>query len=198
MSGTQGYDTRGPAAPNGAAPPDEPAGQPPATKAVPPATKAVPPAGQAAPPAEVPQDPVLAELEDRWRRAVAEADNVRKRYERQAAEQRRSERAKVAAEWLPVLDNLELALGHAAADPQAILAGVQAVREQALGVLSRLGFTRIEDIGARFDPARHEAAQVVDVPGAEPGTIVAVLRPGYIAPDGLLRPAVVAVARKQD
>jgi molecular chaperone GrpE len=143
-------------------------------------------------------DRAVAEMRDRWERAEAELDNTRKRYERQLADQWRSERARVAGEWLPVLDNLERALSHAGADPQAIVDGVAAVRDQALNVLERLGFDRLEDVGARFDPSRHEAAQVVDAPEAAPGTVVAVLRPGYAAADRVLRPAVVAVAGKRE
>ncbi len=151
------------------------------------------PAGEQAAPELTP-----AELEDRWHRAVAEQDNMRKRYERQLADLRRAEQARTASVWLPVLDNLELALRHAGADPNAIVAGVEAVREQALAVLADLGLTRFDDIGARFDPSRHEAAAVIDSTDAAPGTVVAVLRPGYLATDRLVRPAVVAVARKRE
>ncbi|MDG4751601.1 nucleotide exchange factor GrpE [Micromonospora sp. WMMD718] len=144
--------------------------------------------------------PTAAELQDRWRRAVADLDNLRKRYERQLAEQARTERARTAAAFLPVLDNLELALQHAAADPASIVAGVQAVREQAVHTLAGLGYQRIDAVGERFDPARHEAAQAVPAgDGVQPGTVAAVLRPGYTDRDGtLLRPAVVAVARNDD
>jgi molecular chaperone GrpE len=142
---------------------------------------------------------MVAELRDRWQRAQADLENTRKRYERQLADRSAAERARVAAEWLPVLDNLERALSHAEADPRAVLAGVAAVREQALSVLERLGIRRIDDAGVPFDPNRHEAADAVDAPDAEPGTVVAVLQPGYVtADDGLVRPAVVAVARKPD
>src|SRR4051812_40982969 len=61
-------------------------------------------------------DARLEELHDRWLRAVAELDNLRKRTARDLARQRLDERARVAAEWLPVIDNLELALRHADAD----------------------------------------------------------------------------------
>ena len=144
--------------------------------------------------------PTVAELEDRWRRAVADADNLRKRFERQLAEQSRAERARTAAAFLPVLDNLELALQHAQADPASIVTGVVAVREQALHTLSGLGYQRVGSVGERFDPARHEAAQAVPAgDGVEPGTVAAVLRPGYTDADGsLLRPAVVAVARNNE
>ncbi len=138
----------------------------------------------------------VTQMRDRWQRAVAELENLRKRCRRDVEQAGATERARVAAEWLPVLDNLELALQHAQADPASIVAGVAAVRDQALAVLASFGFTRSEDLGLPFDPARHEAAQLVDAPGAEPGTVVAVLRPGYLADGGLLRPAMVAVARK--
>ena len=137
----------------------------------------------------------LAQLRDRWQRAVADLENVRKRCQREVEQAGAAERARVAAEWLPVLDNLELALQHAQADPASIVAGVAAVRDQALAVLARFGFTRSEDLGLPFDPARHEAAQLIDAPDAEPGTVIKVLRAGYAADGGLLRPAVVAVAR---
>src|SRR6478672_4206141 len=59
----------------------------------------------------------VAELEDRWRRTVADLDNMRKRFAREREQLREAERARVAADWLPILDNLELALQHAGADP---------------------------------------------------------------------------------
>jgi molecular chaperone GrpE len=141
-----------------------------------------------------------AELEDRWRRAAAELDNSRKRFERQLADQARVERARAAAAFLPVLDNLELALRHAEADPAAIVAGVQAVHSQALDVLSGLGYRRVDPLGERFDPARHEAARVVPASdGQAPGTVVEVHRPGYVDGTGaLVRAAVVTVARAPD
>jgi molecular chaperone GrpE len=140
----------------------------------------------------------MAEMRDRWQRAQAELENTRKRYERQRADDWRAERVRVAAEWLPVVDNLELALGHAAADPSAIAQGVEAIRQQAVDVLHRLGFTRLDEVGIPFDPGRHEAVRVVEAPDAVPGTVVEVVRPGYAALDVLLRPAVVAVAGKQE
>jgi molecular chaperone GrpE len=140
----------------------------------------------------------IADMRDRWQRAQAEVENTRKRYERQRAEDWRAERARVSTEWLPVVDNLERALGHAGADPGAIMQGVEAVREQAVNVLERLGYARLADVGVPFDPSRHEAAQVVDAPDAAPGTVVEVLRPGYGAGDTLLRPAVVVVAGKRE
>jgi molecular chaperone GrpE len=140
----------------------------------------------------VPDEP--ADLAERYTRAMADLDNTRKRYERELADLRAGERARVTGAWLPVLDHLELALRHAEADPAAIVSGVEAVLTQALQVLSNLGVSRVEGVGERFDPARHEAAATVPDAG-DPGTVVAILRPGYVAGDRVLRPAAVAVAQ---
>jgi molecular chaperone GrpE len=134
-------------------------------------------------------------LEDQLRRALADLDNLRKRYNRELASERQRERARVTAEWLPVVDNLERALEHAGSDDQAVLAGVRAVYDQAVSVLTRLGFPRFDDVGEAFDANRHEAVLVVDH-DADPGTVVAAVRPGYGTTDALLRPADVVVSRR--
>ncbi|MBO2448625.1 nucleotide exchange factor GrpE [Actinomadura barringtoniae] len=149
-------------------------------------------------PAQGRPDERVAELEDLWRRTAADLDNARKRFARDLERERRRERARVAAEWLPLLDDLERALEHARSDPESIVAGVQAVRDQAVRLLERLGFPRRDDIGAPFDPARHEAVVVRDDTGAAPGTVVEVLRPGYGDGEAQLRPALVAVASKDE
>jgi molecular chaperone GrpE len=136
----------------------------------------------------------LAELEDRWRRTLADLDNLRKRYARELERERAAERARVTAQWLPVVDDLDRALAHAADDPTAIVEGVRAVREHAVAVLDRLGYPRYEEVGVPFDPARHEAVKVVEDTEAAPGTVVEVLRPGYGQGERWLRPAAVAVA----
>jgi molecular chaperone GrpE len=135
----------------------------------------------------------VEEADDRLVRALADLDNLRKRFEREVSRERSSQRALVAGEWLPVVDNLELALQHAqGADPLAV--GIAAVHEQALSVLERLGFPRFDDIGKPFDPQRHEAVSAVE--SEEPaGTILTAVRPGYGHGESVLRPAAVVVAR---
>jgi molecular chaperone GrpE len=133
------------------------------------------------------------EVEDRLRRALADRDNLRKRFEREVVRERDAERVRVATAWLPVVDDLERALAHAD-DDGALVEGVRAVWEEALAVLARLGFPRFDDIGRPFDPQRHEAIATVES-DEPPGTIVATVRPGYGAPDVILRPASVVVAR---
>ncbi|MFJ8142847.1 nucleotide exchange factor GrpE [Streptomyces sp. NPDC096013] len=141
---------------------------------------------------------LLREAEDRWRRALADLDNLRKRHARELEGVAAVERARTAAAFLPVIDNLELALSHAgAADPDAIVEGVRAVRDQAVHVLERLGYPRHAETGVAFDPARHEVVGVVQDPDAEPNTVVQVLRPGYGEADRQLRPAAVTVAKRE-
>lgn len=137
----------------------------------------------------------VAELDNLWRRALADADNLRKRHAREIERLRDQERAEVARSWLPVLDNLDRALEHAGTDPGAIIEGVRAVRDQAVDVVSRLGYPRRDDLGARFDPARHEAVASISSADAPPGTVVEVLHPAYGDGDQQLRPALVVVAR---
>jgi molecular chaperone GrpE len=137
----------------------------------------------------------IAELEDARLRAVADLDNMRKRCAAQIRRAEEDARAAVARQWLPVIDSLDLALAHATADPATIVDGVEAVREQALGVLARLGFPRRDDRGAWFDPARHEAVATRPDPGTEADMVAEVVRPGYGDGDHQLRPAQVVVAR---
>jgi molecular chaperone GrpE len=137
----------------------------------------------------------LAEAEDQKLRALADLDNLRKRCATQVERAEADARTQVARQWLPVVDNLERALEHAAADPRTIVEGIQAVRQQALGVLASLGFPRRDDTGATFDPARHEAVATTHDPRVPPGTVVQVVRPGYGKPDHQLRPAQVVVAK---
>ncbi|MFE7775283.1 nucleotide exchange factor GrpE [Streptomyces sp. NPDC057445] len=158
-----------------------------------------------APPSEQSEQPEvdehaaeLDELQDRWRRALADLENLRKRHARELARVRSEERARTAAAWLPVLDNLELALAHAGSDPSAVLEGVKAVRDQAVEVLRGLGYPRYEETGVPFDPARHEVVGVVESAGAEPNAVVEVVRPGYGEGENQLRPAYVVVSKRQE
>ena len=152
----------------------------------------------------VPKDPApgiselkqrIGELEDQRLRALADVDNLRKRCAGQISAARAEARAEVAARWLPVVDNLERALDHAHSDPGSIIEGVRAVLEQAMGVLSQLGFPRRDDLNAPFDPARHEAIAAVSETDAPAGSVIDVVRPAYGEGERQLRPAQVVVAR---
>ena len=158
---------------------------------------------QPPPPADPGADPaaVIAGLreaaaaaEDERLRALADVANVRRRCAEQVSRAQAEATARVAAQWLPVVDNLERALEFAAEDPGAIVEGIQAVREQALGVLAALDFPRRDDTGAAFDPARHEAVAVRADPAVPAGAVIDIIRPAYGEGERQLRPAQVVVA----
>jgi molecular chaperone GrpE len=139
----------------------------------------------------------VSEAEDLRLRALADVDNLRKRCAAQLERATADAKAAVAAEWLPVVDNLDRALEHSQADPDVIIEGVRSVRDQALGVLTSLGFPRRDDVGATFDPARHDAVAVHSDPEVAAGTVIHVVRPGYGDEDHQLRPAQVVVAKAE-
>ena len=144
-------------------------------------------------------DDELARLEDRWRRALADLDNLRKRYARELDRERRTERSRVAGAWLPVVDNLERAISHAGDHSGgAVVEGVRSILDEALQVLDRLGYPRDAETGVLFDPERHEVVGVVDKEDSPPGTVLEVLRPGYGHGSQQLRPAAVVVSRREE
>lgn len=147
---------------------------------------------EAAPaPARAEEEP--PEPDQRLLRALADLDNLRKRFGRELDRERAAERRRIAGEWLPVVDDLERALEHAARETSQLRAGIAAIYEQALAVLARLGFERFEDIGAPFDPRRHEA--VGAMPSDAPRDTVAVAtRAGFGNDEEVLRPAAVMVS----
>ncbi|MBV8292134.1 MAG: nucleotide exchange factor GrpE [Mycobacterium sp.] len=140
----------------------------------------------------------VSRLEDRWRRAVADLDNARKRFARELDHERTVERFRAAGAWLPMVDNLERALDHAGNDADPVVAGVRNTLEQAIQLLAQLGYPRDTETGVPFDPARHEVVSVVDRTDVPPGTVVEVLRPGYGRGSQQLRPAAVVVSRREE
>jgi molecular chaperone GrpE len=135
----------------------------------------------------------LATLEERWKRAAADLANYRKRAERDLIQQRQQEREAVLRDWLPVVDNLERALGHQdSVTLESLLAGLQAVHQQAIAVLDRYGVRRMQTVDARFDPEQHEA--IACAPGPQEGAILDEVTPGYQLGEATLRPAQVIVA----
>lgn len=147
----------------------------------------------------------IAELEkdkkdhwDRYLRAAADLENLRKRQKREIDDARLETKGRVLKEMLPVVDNLERAIEHATsqAGSNPIVEGVQLVLRQFLTAFERLDVTPIEAGGQPFDPNLHEAIsqQESDSP---PGTVVQVLQRGYKSGDRLLRPALVVVAKSR-
>jgi molecular chaperone GrpE len=143
----------------------------------------------------VPEEP---DYKDKWLRAVAELDNVRKRARRDVGAAESRGIFKLARELLPALDNFERALAAAEAQPENrdhhLTDGIRLVQSELLGSLARVGIEPDSPKGERFDPHRHEAVAQQPVEGAEPGTIVEVYSAGYTYGEDVLRPAKVVVA----
>lgn len=171
--------------------------------AAPEATVSAPEAeAAAAPPAEPAEERIArleAELEamkDRYLRALAELENVRRRARLEAEEARRFANERLLSELLPVVDNLARALESAEQTPnsEGLKSGVELIYRQLCDVLARAGLQRIEAVGQPFDPNVHEAImQVEPKEGEAPHQVVEELRPGYKLHDRVVRPALVKV-----
>jgi molecular chaperone GrpE len=146
------------------------------------------------------------ELRDKYLRAVAEAENVRKRAEREIAESRAYGIAYFARDILGVTDNLTRALE--AIDPEArataegtlkaLLDGIDLTQRELQKALEKHGIRRLDPTGEKFDPNYHQAMYEVPDLNVAAGTVVQVMQTGYAIGDRVLRPALVAVATKGD
>lgn len=135
-------------------------------------------------------------LREKWLRAAAELDNLRKRTARDIETARARERENLLRSFLEVLDNLERALDSHGGESNPWLDGLEAIQQQMLGVLKTWGATPFDSMGELFDPQRHAAVATVRLEGKEPGRIVDVTQVGYAMNDGtILRPAQVIVAQ---
>ena len=142
----------------------------------------------------------LAEKNDRLLRALAEADNIRRRAQRDREDAVRYAAEALVRDVIPILDNLDRALdaARAAGNSSSIVDGVELIRREFLKVLDKHGVTRYSAVGQRFDPNQHEAiARVVSV-DKEPDTVVGETAPGYSLRGRVIRPAQVAVAGAPD
>jgi molecular chaperone GrpE len=158
--------------------------------------------GEADAPAAIAADLDAAEARaesylDDLRRLQADFDNYRKRTLREQTARAASASQALVSRLLPVLDNFELAVSHAeqSRDFDGMLKGVEMVFGELREVLQGEGLVKIEAEGKPFDPERHEAVVAVEQEGAEPGTVVDVVRNGYELRGRVLRPAMVKVAK---
>jgi molecular chaperone GrpE len=142
----------------------------------------------------------LADKQDRLLRALAEADNIRRRAQRDRDDYSRYANESLLRDLVPVLDNLDRAL--AAARPEGggagLREGVELIQRELLRVLERAGVTRYSALGTVFDPTRHEAVARVVNPQVTPNTVAAETLPGYMLHQRVLRPAMVSVAVSPD
>jgi len=131
----------------------------------------------------------IEQQRDTMMRAVADAENARKRAQTEAASSRKYALEQFAEGLLPVMDSLEAAL------KTGDISGVQLTLKQLGAALEKSSIRPIDPKpGERFDPHRHQAMAAVEAQ-ADPNTIVAVMQKGYALHDRVLRPALVTVAK---
>jgi molecular chaperone GrpE len=130
-------------------------------------------------------------------RARAEADNVRKRAERDVVAAHKFGLERFIGELLPVKDSMDLGFDalDAAADIDAIREGMALTRKMLEDALDKTGLTVIDPIGEAFDPDFHQAMTMQPSSEAAPGTVLSVMQKGYVLNDRLIRPAMVIVAK---
>jgi molecular chaperone GrpE len=154
--------------------------------------QAEPPAAAAAP-AGADLTDELARTEDRYKRALADLDNYRKRAAREVEQRVAEARESMLRDWLDAVDSVERAM-RLQSDP-ACRDGLQAVLAQMSAALARQGVERLGARGENFDPERHEAVAVQPAEDVPDRTVLTVERSGYALGDRVIRPAQVVVAR---
>jgi molecular chaperone GrpE len=139
------------------------------------------------------------DMRDRFMRALADAENARKRGERDRREAEQYGGSKLARDLLPVYDNLNRALLAATEDQRAqapaVFEGVELTLRELTNVMTKHGVKPISpSIGDAFDPQQHQAMFEAPVPGTKAGNIIQVMTEGFMLHDRLLRPAQVGVS----
>ncbi|MCB1310406.1 MAG: nucleotide exchange factor GrpE [Sedimentitalea sp.] len=136
---------------------------------------------------------------DRFMRALADAENARKRFEKDRREAEQYGGSKLARDMLPVYDNMKRALdaatGEQAEVSTALVEGVELTLRELLNVFQKHGIELIApQVGDRFDPQLHQAMFEAPLPGTRAGDIIQVAAEGFLLHDRLLRPAQVGVS----
>jgi molecular chaperone GrpE len=146
----------------------------------------------------------VADLKDKLLRTLAEMENLRRRTEREIADARTYAVASFARDMLTVGDNLRRAIDAVpkeqrdGRDPalNALIEGVEVTERGMEQAMTKFGVRRVETTGTKFDPAMHQAMYEAEVPDAVPGTVVEEIQAGYAIGERVLRPALVAIAKR--
>ncbi|MCK8463288.1 nucleotide exchange factor GrpE [Aliiroseovarius sp. S1339] len=138
------------------------------------------------------------EFKDRFMRALADAENTRKRGDRDRREAEQYGGSKLARDMLPVYDNMKRALeaaGDAGDGAKALVEGVELTMRSLLNIFEKHGIRLLSpEVGEKFDPEVHEAMFEAPLPGTKAGDIIQVMAEGFMLHDRLLRPAQVGVS----
>ncbi|MFV3131177.1 nucleotide exchange factor GrpE [Niveispirillum sp. KHB5.9] len=144
----------------------------------------------------------VASLKDQLLRNLAEAENVRRRAEREREDTAKYAVAKFAKDLLSAADNMRRAVEAVSEDVRAenqavgnLLTGVEATERQLTAAFERAGIAKVEALGAPADPNFHQIMMEIENTGKPAGTVVQVLQAGYTIHGRLLREAIVGVAK---
>ena len=139
----------------------------------------------------------LGQTREQVQRSQAELANFRRRTEEEQVAVRQDANRRLIMNLLPVVDELELAINHLNGTDagNSWVEGVKLIHRKAYGVLESEGLSRIETVGAQFDPLQHEAVGIVDSEEQPSGYVVEALRNGYKLRDRVIQAAQVVVAR---
>ncbi len=137
----------------------------------------------------------LAAVDSKYKRSVADFDNMRKRMHREKKDAIQFANDKLVKDLLPVIDNMELALNHTGdTDLEQFADGVKMVHRLMLQQMAKYGLEPFDSMGETFDPHRHEAMAQIPSDEAAPGTVIMEAQRGFFLFTRLLRPALVTVA----
>ena len=146
----------------------------------------------------------ISQLKDQILRALAETENVRRRGQRERSDAVKYGATALVKDLLAVSDNLRRAIDSVPRDAAAdddrlttLLDGVELTEKELLSVFERHHIVKLEPLGEKLDPHRHEAMYEVPDPSQPPGTVVQLIEPGYLLHDRLVRPARVGIAKGQ-
>jgi len=140
----------------------------------------------------------LSDHKDQTLRTVAEAQNIKRRAEKDVISARKFALEKFASEMLIVADNLERAVDAADIDNAALkplLEGVELTQKSFTAGLQKFNVELIDPAGEPFDPQFHQAMSIIENPDVEPNTVLQVMQKGYTLSGRLLRPAMVMVSK---
>lgn len=141
---------------------------------------------------------LVASQQDGVLRGKAEVENMRRRVAQDVEKAHKFALNKFANELLPVVDNLERALGAADKESEhtkAMVEGVEMTLNSMMSALDKSGVKAIDPKGETFNPELHQAMTMIEVPGAEPNSVIDVMQKGFELNGRLLRPAMVVVAK---
>jgi molecular chaperone GrpE len=140
----------------------------------------------------------LVSTKDNALRMVAEAQNIKRRAEKDIDNARKYALEKFASELLAVADNMERALEASDSENEQLkplTEGIELTQKSLLDILAKFNVEQLNPLGEPFDPQVHQAMSMIESPDAEPNSVTLVMQKGYTLNGRLLRPAMVMVAK---